>query len=101
MPHDVQESIGRFVIRIVPLLYGAMFGTLMDEMPVALAVGALVSAGMDLAMGKRSILRRFGRSLIVSGCPVLAGMARGLSACLIAIGIGAPAPLRDIRCRFS
>jgi len=101
MPYDVQESIGRFVIRIVPLLYGGMFGTLMDEMPVALTVGALVSAGMDLAMGKRSILRNLGRSLVASGCPVLAVMARGLSGGLTAIGISAPAPLRDIRCRFS
>ena len=101
MPYDLQESIGRFVIRIVPLLYGGMFGTLMDEIPVALTVGAVVSAGMDLAMGNRSILRNLGRSLFTSGCPLLAGMARGLSGGLNAIGIRAPASLRDMRCRFS
>lgn len=101
MPYDLQESIGRFVIRIVPLLYGGMFGTLMDEMPMALTVGAVVSAGMDLAMGNRSILRNLGRSLFTSGCPLLAGMARGVSGGLNTIGIRAPASLRDIRCRFS
>jgi len=101
MPYDVQESIGRFVIRIVPLLYGGMFGTLMGEMPVALTVGAVVSAGMDLAMGDRSVLRNLGRSLFASGCPVLAGTARGLSRGLNAIGIRAPASLSDIRCRSS
>ena len=101
MPYDLQESIGRFVIRIVPLLYGGMFGTLMHAIPVALTVGAVVSAGMDLAMGNRSILRNLGRSLFTSGCPLLASMARGVSGGLNAIGIRAPASLRDIRCRFS
>jgi hypothetical protein len=101
MPYDLQESIGRFVIRIVPLLYGGMFGTLMDAMPVALTVGAVVSAGMDLAMGKRSILRNLGRSLFAGSCPLLAGMARGVTGGLNAIGIRAPASLRDIRCRFT
>jgi len=101
MPYDLQESVGRFVIRIVPLIYGGMFGTLMNAMPVALTVGAVVSAGMDLAMGNQSILRKLGSSLFASGCPVLAGLARGLSGGLDAVGIRAPASFRDIRCRFS
>lgn len=101
MPYDLQESIGRFVIRVVPLIYGGTFGILMDEMPAALTVGAMVSAGMDLAMGNRSILRNLGRSLLASGCPLLAGIARGLSGGLHVIGIRAPAPLRDMRCKSS
>ena len=101
MPYDLQESIGRFIIRVVPLLYGGMFGTLMHEMQMALTVGVVVSAGMDLAMGNQSILRKLGDSLFAGGCPLLAGIARGLAGGMNAIGIRAPGFLSDLRCRAS
>ena len=41
----------------MPLLYGGMFGSLIDDLPLALGMAALVSMGMDLAMGDRSLLR--------------------------------------------
>jgi len=63
LSYDSKESIGRVIIRLVPLLYGGMFGALLDDMALALTVGGIVSVGMDLAMGNQSILRSFVRSL--------------------------------------
>jgi len=59
LSYDTKESVGRVIIRLVPLLYGGMFGALLDDMPLALTVGAIVSVGMDLAMGNQSLLRAF------------------------------------------
>lgn len=59
LSYDTKESVGRVIIRLVPLLYGGMFGALLDDMPLALTVGAIVSIGMDLAMGNQSLLRAF------------------------------------------
>lgn len=59
LSYDTKESVGRVIIRLVPLLYGGMFGALLDDMSLALTVGAIVSVGMDLAMGNQSLLRAF------------------------------------------
>jgi hypothetical protein len=69
LPLDLQEAIGRFIFRVVPLLYGGMFGALTHEMPIAMAIGVLVSMGMDLAMGPSSILRSMARPVLRGGCP--------------------------------
>lgn len=63
LSYDSKESIGRVIIRLVPLLYGGMFGALLDDMPLALTVGAMVSVAVDLAMGNQSVLRSFLRLL--------------------------------------
>ena len=101
MPYEVKESVGRVIIRLVPLLYGGMFGSLLDDMPLALTVAALVSAGMDLAMGRQSILRTVGGSLFRGGCPVIAFMANGLADLVEVIGLNPPPVLRNMRCRVS
>jgi len=101
MPYDLQESIGRVIIRIVPLLYGGMFGSLLDELPMALTVGAVVSAGMDLAMGNQSILLSLGRPFFIGGCPLIALLARNLAGGISALGLRAPGALSNMRCGAS
>jgi len=101
MPHDLKESVGRVVIRVVPVLYGGMFGALINDVPLALTLGAVVSAGMDLAMGDHSVLRTVGRSVLRGGCPVLALIARGLGGLIGALGLQVPTLLRDMRCGVS
>lgn len=98
MPPDLKESVGRVVFRIVPLLYGGMFGALIHDLPFALGLGAVVSAGMDIAMGDYSILRSIVRPVLSRGCPVLALAARGLAGILRMVGLEVPAVLSNIRC---
>lgn len=98
MPLDLQESIGRFIFRVVPLLYGGMFGALTHEMPIAMTIGGLVSIGMDLAMGKHSILRSTGSPVLRCGCPVLAAVAHVTARLIRMVGLKAPRALGDMRC---
>ena len=101
MTPDLKEAVGRVVIRLVPLLYGGMFGSLIDDLPLALGLAVLVSMGMDLAMGDRSLLRSMFKPLIRGGCPVLASLAHGLAAVFGVLGIRVPSALRDMRCGVS
>lgn len=101
MPHDLQESVGRVIIRIVPLLYGGMFGALMDEFPLAMAVGGVASALLDLSMGHASILRSFISPMLRGGCPLIAAAAQGLASMINATGLRAPAALGKLRCGVS
>ena len=97
MTPELAETVGRIVIRLVPLLYGGMFGSLIDDLPMALGIAALVSMGMDLAMGDRSLLR----SLLRGGCPLLALLANGLADLFGVLGFRAPTVLRNMRCGVS
>ena len=101
LQYDTKESIGRVIIRLVPLLYGGMFGALLDDMPLALTVAAIVSLGMDLAMGNQSLLRAVIRCFLMGGCPVIAAMANMLAALIRFVGLRAPAFLSDMRCGVS
>ena len=101
MPLDLQEAIGRFIFRVVPLLYGGMFGALTHEMPIAMTIGVLVSIGMDLAMGKHSILRSTGSPVLRCGCPVLAAVAHATARLIRMVGLKAPPALSDMRCGVS
>ena len=101
MPLDLQEAIGRFIFRVVPLLYGGMFGALTHEMPIAMTIGALVSMGMDLAMGPRSILRSMAQPMVRGGCPLLAAIARATAHLIRVAGLKPPPALSDMRCGVS
>lgn len=101
LSYDSKESIGRVIIRLVPLLYGGMFGALLDDMSLALTVAAIVTVGMDLAMGNQSLLRTFIRCFMKGGCPLIAALANTLAAVIRLTGLQAPAFLRDMRCGVS
>ena len=101
MPLDLQEAIGRFIFRVVPLLYGGMFGALTHEMPIAMTIAVLVSIGMDLAMGPRSMLRSMLRPVVRGGCPLLAAVARATADLIRVAGLKPPRGLSDMRCGVS
>ena len=101
MPLDLQEAIGRFIFRVVPLLYGGMFGALTHEMPTAMTIGVLVSMGMDLAMGPRSILRSMARPVARGGCPLLAAIARATAHLIRVAGLKPSPALSEMRCGVS
>ncbi len=101
MPADLQEAIGRFIFRVVPLLYGGMFGVLTHEMSIAMTIGLLVTIGMDLAMGQHSILRTMVLPLVRGGCPVLAAIARMTAGLLRLAGLNPPSALSEMRCGLS
>ena len=63
LPPESKESAGRVVIRLVPLLYGGLFGSLIKDIPLAMGIALAVSAVVDLAMGDRSVLRSLIRPL--------------------------------------
>ena len=101
MPLDLQEAIGRFIFRVVPLLYAGMFGALTHEMPIAMTIGVLVSMGMDLAMGPRSILRSMARPVMRGGCPLLAAIAHATAHLIRVAGLKPPSVLSEMRCGVS
>ena len=101
MPFDVQEAVGRFIFRVVPLLYGGMFGALAHEMSIAMTIAVLVSIGVDLAMGRHSILRSISLPLLRSGCPMLAMIARATARLIRVVGLKPPLVLSEIRCGVS
>ena len=98
MPFELHEAISRFIFRVVPLLYGGMFGALAHAMPAAMIIAALVSAGLDIAMGRYSMLRATGRSMARTGCPLMAAAARGTAWLLRAAGLNPPEALSQARC---
>ena len=101
MPVDLQEAIGRFIFRVVPLLYGGMFGVLTHEMSIAMTIGVLVSIGMDLAMGQRSILRAMVQPVVRGGCPVLASTVRLVAHLIRMVGFKPPPALSEMHCGLS
>ena len=101
MPYDLQEAVGRFIFRVVPLLYGGMFGALAHEMPIAMSIAALVSIAVDLAMGPYSILRSMGSPLLRGACPLLAMIVRMTAYLIRIVGFKPPSALSRIRCEVS
>jgi len=101
MPYELKESFGRVIIRLVPLLYGFMFGGLTENMPVSLSIGVLVSTALDLGMGEKSLFLGFFGSLSKRGCPVIAALARVLAWGIGSVGMRAPKALANMRCGMS
>jgi hypothetical protein len=101
MPYDVKEATGRVVIRLVPLFYGFMFGSLTDNMPVAMTIGVLVATALDLGMADKSMARGLFGSLLRSGCPVVAKIAHGLAWAIKAFGLPVPRAMSHMRCGVS
>ena len=61
MPDDLKESVGRVVIRIVPLFYAGLFGSLIEDLPTAMVFGGMLTAAVDLTMREHSVLRSAAR----------------------------------------
>lgn len=101
MPYDVKEAAGRVIIRLVPLLYGFLFGSLTGNMPVAMSIGTLVSAALDFGMADKSMVMGVFKSVLRSGCPVVATLAHGLAWAIRSVGLPAPKAMSRMRCGVS
>lgn len=89
----------RTLARIVPLGYGAFFGTMASNTGIGLAAGILISIMIDLSMDRHSILRAACRGLVTKACPVVAGVARVLGRAVAGMGAALPPEWSQMRCR--
>ena len=101
MPDETAEASARVLIRLVPLIYGALMGGLYGNLLAGVLLGLLVSALLDYRMWDRSLLRPVSRRCAATGCPLVAAAARGLASLVGAIGLPAPSVMRQMRCDAS
>ena len=57
MPEAAAEKASRFLIRGVPLIYGASLGGFTNHLWLGLSVGITVSAMLDLRLQEKSLVR--------------------------------------------
>lgn len=58
------ESATRVLVRVVPLIYGALLGHLIGAITVGIALGAVLSMAFDIGMGQDSLLRGLYRRIV-------------------------------------
>lgn len=63
LSEDATETLSRMLIRGVPLAYGALLGSLSDNLFTGLSIALGVSLALDLSMGRESLARRLLRGL--------------------------------------
>ena len=56
LPDESSEATSRALIRVVPLAYGALLGSLADSLLLGLSAGAILSTAFDLWMGSNSLV---------------------------------------------
>ena len=98
MPDETAEASARVLIRLVPLVYGALMGGLYGHLPAGLLLGLTASLALDYRMGGKSLIQPVLRLCAATGCPLLAAAIRGVSAAIEAIGLPVPANMRQKRC---
>jgi hypothetical protein len=98
MPDETKEAAGRFIVRIVPLLYGVLLGGLSDHLSVGIVLGLVGSIGLDLRMGEQSLVQPLARRFWRAVCPRAALLVRALVDRLEAAGLQVPERLRSLRC---
>ena len=57
LPDESSEASSRALIRVVPLVYGALLGGLADSMFLGFSSGMVLSVAFDLSMGGNSMVR--------------------------------------------
>jgi len=95
LPDAAAEATSRALIRIVPLAYGALLGSLADSIVLGLWVGLILGTAFDLNMGEKSMAR----ALLQGLCPIVARLANLMARLMCRFGLTAPAALGDMRCR--
>lgn len=101
MPEDTKEATGRVIIRAVPIIYAGVIGHLADHTFVSLLFGIAIAIGLDLAMGKHSIVRPLARLFSMAGCPFIAASSRTVAKTMRMLGMQPPTGMRDMRCGVS
>lgn len=89
------ETISRFLVRAVPLIYGATLGELAEHLFFGLTLGLVASAALDLRLKKKSAIRPWVQPLLSRFCPVLRMTATKLIARLARWGLPLPRFLRS------
>lgn len=98
MPDDTKEATGRFIVRLVPLLYGVLLGGLSGHLFVGILLGLVGSIGLDLRMGGQSLALPPARRVWHAACPRVALLVRALTERIEAKGLHVPDRLRSLRC---
>lgn len=57
MTDDTAEASARFLIRGVPLVYGALLGGLIGNLFLGVCLGIALMVGLDMRMGEQSFFR--------------------------------------------
>jgi hypothetical protein len=98
---DASETSARTLVRMVPVVYGASFGVLADNLMFGFSAGLALSLAFDLSMGSHSMLGAAWQGLLRKGCPLIAGAARWSAYAMERLGFPAPTKLIEMRCRVS
>ena len=99
MPDDTAEASARMLIRTVPMIYGALLGGVLGNMPIGVSMGFALTVGLDMRMGKNSLFLPLLGPVLSPLCPVIDAIARGLARTLQRFGLPAPS-LATMRCRI-
>jgi hypothetical protein len=98
LTEDSTETSARILVRIVPVAYGALLGTLSDRLVLGLGAGILLSVAFDLFMGRGSLARSLFHSTVRRLCPLVAGSARLIARGMQQLRLAPPRRLTDARC---
>jgi hypothetical protein len=98
LTEDSTETSARVLVRIVPLAYGALLGTLSDRLVLGLGAGILLSLAFDLFMGRGSLARSLSRAAVRRLCPAVAGGARLIGRTMRHLRLPPARRLIDARC---
>jgi len=63
LPEETTEAISRALVRIVPLAYGTLLGSLADSTAIGLTAALAISLAFDWSMEEHSIVRGVFRRL--------------------------------------
>lgn len=99
LPDSAADAVSRVLIRIVPLAYGLLIGGLSDNMPLGLALGAVVGVIADLSLREHSFSRVLILSIRNGACPAVAKAAHGLATVLGRVGGRTPTSLSQMQCK--
>jgi hypothetical protein len=98
-PDDPEEGVSRVLILIVPIVHGGLVGGAADNMLLGLSAGMALSAGLDLCMGRDSMVRSLARRLTSHACPAIAATLHLLATGLARLGLADSASLRSTLCK--
>ena len=98
MSDETAEASARVLIRLVPLVYGALMGGLYGNLPAGLLLGLVASLALDYRMGGKSLIQPVLRRCAATGCPLVAAAVRGVAATIGAFGLPVSTTMRQKRC---
>jgi hypothetical protein len=98
VPEDREEAGTLWILRIIPLVHGAVVGNATGELLLGLSGGIALSVVLDLFMGKDSLVRFLLRRLVGVGCPAISAAARRLAALIGSLGLPEPLVLQQMQC---